>query len=137
LALVARSSRLGGLVLVNPAYRLLRSGGMGPSWIDYVTYGWNFVFRRAGLTVDMNRSPPAIHELADRAEAEAMQRDSLVVRYFGLRYLIAQKRVMNRCAANAHATTAPLLLIQGARDALVDPRGNDDILAGTPSWPSY
>lgn len=129
LALAARSPRVAGLVLVNPAYRLLRSRGMAPSWTDYVAYAWNYVVRPSALTVDMNRAPSDVRDPSDRAEAEAMQRDPLVVRYFSLRYLLAQKRVMNRCPANARATRAPLLLVQGARDALVDPRGHDDILA--------
>lgn len=129
LELAARSSHLAGLVVVNPAYKLLYGRGMGPSWTDYLTYTWNLIFRRSALTVDMNRSPSDISDPADRAEAQAMQQDSLVVRYFSLRYMLAQKRVMNRCAANAHATDAALLLIQGARDGLVDPRGNDVLLA--------
>ena len=74
--------------------------GMGPSWTDYVGYGRNVLFRRSALTVDMNRSPARISDAADRAEAEAMQRDPLVVRYSSLRYLLAQKRVMDRCVAN-------------------------------------
>ena len=77
----------------------------------------------------MNRSPSHIRDPADCAEAEAMQRDPLVVRYFSLRDLLAQKHVMDRCAANVHATAAPMLLIQGTRDALVDPLGNDALLA--------
>lgn len=127
--LAARSSAIAGLVLVNPAYKLRYGAGMGPSWTDYIAYGWNALFRRSALTVDMNRSPARISDSADRVEAEAMQRDPLVVRYFSLRYMLAQKRVMDRCSANASATDAPVLLIQGARDALVDPTGNDEILA--------
>ena len=65
------------------------------------------------------------------AEALAMQQDPLVVRSFSLRMLAAQREVMDRCAGNAARTTAPLLLVQGARDALVDPGGNDEILAAS------
>src|SRR5262245_36354124 len=81
------------------------------------------------LTVDMNSKPSAIKHAADRAEAEAMQRDPLVVRYFSMRFLFAQKKVMDRCAINAAVTDTPLLLIQGAHDALVDPGGTGEILA--------
>lgn len=128
---VAASSRtrLAGLVLVNPAYKLRASEGMTPSLGDYLRFGFNAVFRPTALTVDMNSKPSAIAEASDRADAEAMQRDPLVVRYFSMRFLSAQKQVMDRCAANAAATDAPLLLIQGARDALVEPAGNDEILA--------
>jgi fermentation-respiration switch protein FrsA (DUF1100 family) len=52
-----------------------------------------------------------------------------VVRYFSMRYMVAQRDVMNACASNVAKLQAPLLLIQGAHDALVDPRGNDEILA--------
>ncbi|MGB7217449.1 MAG: alpha/beta fold hydrolase [Vicinamibacterales bacterium] len=129
LELAARSSRIAGLIVVNPAYRVIYSEGMGPSFINYVAYAWNFLFRRSALTVDMNSAPSRVRDAADRAEAEAMQRDPLVVRYFSLRYLVAQKHVMDRCATNASLTDAPILLVQGARDSLVDPTRNDEILA--------
>ena len=129
LELAVRSPPVAGLVLVNPAYKLSYGEGMGPSFADYLVYGWNYVFRRSAITVDLNRNPSRIRDPADRAEAEAMQRDPLGVRHFSLRYLLAQKHVMDRCATNAKATDAPILLIQGARDGLVDPSGNDEILA--------
>ncbi len=129
LEVVARTPHVAGLVLVNPAYKLSSSEGMRPSVTDYVRYGVNCVFRRSTLTVDMNRAPSQVREAADRAEAEAMQRDPLVVRHFSLRYLLAQRRVMDRSVTNAKATDAPLLLIQGARDWVVDPTGNDALLA--------
>jgi acylglycerol lipase len=120
---------LAGLILVNPAYRLIYGEGMGPSLTDYVAYAFNAVFRRSALTVDMNSNPTAVRNAADREEALAMQRDPLVVRFFSLRYLLAQREVMTSCVKNAAAIDAPLLLVQGAEDALVDPRGNDEILA--------
>lgn len=122
-------SPLAGLVLVNPAYKLVYSKGMGPSVGDYFAYAANFLFRPSALTVDMNSNPAAVQNEDDRAEAEAMQRDPLVVRYFSMRYLFAEREVMNRCPKNAAAMTAPLLLVEGARDALVDPKGSEEILA--------
>jgi len=120
---------LAGLVLINPAYRWTYAKGLGPTLRDYVTFAFDAVFRRSALTVDMNRNPSAVEHPADREEALAMQRDPLVVRHFSLRYMLAQRAVMNACARNAAATDAPLLLVQGAKDALLDPRGNDEILA--------
>lgn len=120
---------IAGLVLVNPAYKLRYAKGMGPSAADYIVYAGNYVFRPSALTVDMNRDPAAIGDAADRAEGFAMQRDPLVVRYFSLRYMFAQKQVMDRCAAHIAATDAPLLLLQGAHDALVDPAGTDQLFA--------
>lgn len=117
-----------GLVLVNPAFKLNYGKGMGPSFGDYLVYAANAVFRPAALTVDMNSNPASATDPDARAEAEALQRDPLVVRYFSLRFLFAQKKVMDGCAKNA-ATDVPLLLVEGAKDALVDPRGNGEILA--------
>jgi fermentation-respiration switch protein FrsA (DUF1100 family) len=88
----------------------------------------NYVLRRSALTVDMNRSPHSVEFLPDRIEGEAMQRDPVVVRYFSLRYLLAQRKVMNRCPRNLAAVQAPLLLVQGAHDALVDPASVDQLL---------
>lgn len=120
---------LAGLLLVNPAYKLRRSEGLSPSFGDLVRFAFNAVFRPAALTVDMNRDPGVMKFAPDREEGEAMQRDPLVVRYFSLRMMSAQRRVMRRAPRNAGAVDAPVLLIQGAHDALVDPRGNDEILA--------
>jgi alpha-beta hydrolase superfamily lysophospholipase len=77
----------------------------------------------------MGGDPSAMKSAADRAEALAMQRDPLVVRHFSMRYLLAQREVMNACPRNAALVDAPLLLVQGAEDRLVDPRGNEEILA--------
>lgn len=128
---VAATSKgaLAGVILVNPAYKLTYSEGMGPSFGDYLVYGANYVFRPAALTVDMNSNPSAVKNDLDRAQALAMQGDPLVVRYFSLRYLLAQRKVMAGCAANIAVTDAPVLLVQGATDALVDPKGNDELLA--------
>lgn len=130
LELSAHSPRpLAGVVLVNPAYRLIYREGMGPSFCDYVVYATNYVFRPSALTVDMNSNPAAIEHPGDRAEAEAVQSDPLTVRYFSMRTLFAQRAVMDRCVENAEATQAPLLAVEGAHDALVDPRGTAEILA--------
>lgn len=118
-----------GLVLVNPAYKLLAAEGMTPTWRDLLTFAVNAVFRPAVPTVDMNRRPSAIRHPEDRAEAEAMQADPLVVRFFSLRLLWGQRRIMRRCPRNAAATSSPLLIVEGARDVLVDPRGTAEILA--------
>ncbi|NVB38600.1 alpha/beta fold hydrolase [Pseudenhygromyxa sp. WMMC2535] len=118
-----------GLVLINPAYRLADLEGAGPRAGDVLRYALDLVFRRAALTVDMNRDPSVSTFEPDRREAEAMQRDPLVVRYFSLRYLMAQRRVMKRSVRNAARCGCPLLLVEGAHDRLVDPRGSEEIFA--------
>jgi alpha-beta hydrolase superfamily lysophospholipase len=127
---VAPSSptRLAGLVLVNPAWKLTYAKGMGPTLGDYVVFAVNRLFRPATLTVDMNRSPALVAFAPDREEAEAMQRDPVVVRYFSLRYLSAQRAVMNRCLDNVAALDAPLLFVQGAHDAMVEAASFDELL---------
>lgn len=125
---------LAGLVLVNPAYKLRPSPGMTPSLGDYIRFATSWAFRPAALTVDMNSRPSAIQHAADRAEAEAMQADPLVVRYFSMRFMTAQQQVMRRCPGNAARIEAPLLLLKGAQDALVDPAGSDEILAAAKSY---
>jgi acylglycerol lipase len=120
---------LAGVILVNPAYKLVYSEGMGPSLSDYVVYAFNAVFRRSALTVDMNSNPTAVKNDADREEGIRLQRDPLVVRYFSMRYMLAQREIMNACLGNVVAINAPLVVVQGAKDTLVDFRGNDEILA--------
>lgn len=122
-----------GVVLVNPAFRLIYGEGMGPSLGDQARFAFDAIFRRSAPTVDLNANPEAIRDPADRAEALALRDDPTVVHRFSLRHLLGQRRVMRACAKNAAHTTAPLLLVQGARDALVDPRGNDEILAASAS----
>lgn len=129
----AEKAALRGIVLVNPAYQLIYGEGMGPSLRDYLSYAFNTVFRRSALSVDLNGDPSAVKDPSDRQEALAMQRDPLVVRHFSIRYLLAQRRVMRACAANAARIEAPLFLVQGANDALVDPAGNQQILAAAKS----
>ena len=46
---------------------------------------------------------------------------------------MAQKKVMDRCAANIAGADVPVLLVQGAADVLVDPKGNDELLAAARS----
>ncbi len=132
LELAADQPTLQGVVLINPAWKLVYGKGMGPTFGDYLTYAANFVFRPAALTVDMNRNPSAIAFAEDRAEGEAMQKDPLVVRHFSLRYLMAQSKVMERCPTNAKKLGAPLLMIEGRHDGLVDPSGTAELFALVP-----
>lgn len=118
-----------GLVLVNPAYKRQASPGLAPTFGDYLTFMGNMIFRPAALTVDMNSRPELIAHAEDRAEAFAMQADPLTVRYFSMRAMASEGAVMDRCATNAAASRAPLLLLQGEEDGLVDPKGNDELLA--------
>jgi pimeloyl-ACP methyl ester carboxylesterase len=46
-----------------------------------------------------------------------------------MRMLLAQKRLMDRLPDNVAALTVPVLIVEGAHDALIDPAGNDQLLA--------
>ncbi len=116
-------------MLVNPAWKLNVAKGMGPTLGDCVDYVVNYLLRPSALTIDMNRSPASVAFAPDGEEAEAMQRDPLVVRCFSLRYLFAQREIMGRCLQNVAAIQAPLLLVQRAHDALVA-RASFDVLPG-------
>ncbi len=129
LELIARGFEPKGLVLVNAAFRLQTSPGLAPTFGDVLGFMGNAVFRPAALTVDMNSRPQAVQHEADREEGLALQADPLVVRYFSMRFMTGQKAVMDRSAVNVARLRAPLLVIEGERDALVDPKGNDELLA--------
>jgi acylglycerol lipase len=126
-----QTDRHAGLVLVNPAYKYRNT--VGPTPGDMVRFGFNALFRRSALTVDMNRDPSGIRDPFDREEGVAMQRDPLVVRYYSMRYLMGLRRVLGRCVRNASRASTPLLFIQGARDGIIDPAGGEEIYAACPA----
>lgn len=128
---VASTSTLGvaGVVLVNAAYRLRQADGMTPTWRQYVAYAANLLLRPSAPVVDMNSRPFDVAFGPDREEAITMQRDPVVARYFSMRMLLAQRRLMSRLPQNVAALTVPVLIIEGAHDALIDPAGNDELLA--------
>ncbi|MBM4781949.1 MAG: alpha/beta hydrolase [Archangiaceae bacterium] len=129
LAAQSSPSAIAGLVLVNPAWKLRSTPGMTPTLGDYLTFAANAVFRPSALTVDMNSKPEGVEFEPDRLDGLALQADPFVVRYFSMRYLMQQGAVMDRCGANVERVHAPLLIVQGAHDALVDPAGNDELLS--------
>lgn len=122
--------RVDGVLLVNPAYRLRATAGMTPTWREYLSYAVSWLFRPSAPSVDMNSRPGDVAFGPDREEAIAMQRDPAAVRYFSIRMLLALRRLMRRLPANVAALDVPVLLVQGAHDALVDPRSNDAWFAG-------
>ena len=51
------------------------------------------------------------------------------LRHFSLRFLAAQRRLMNRCAQHLARVRVPVLLVQGRHDALVDPGAYPQLIA--------
>lgn len=117
------------VVLVNAAYRLRGATGMTPTWRQHVAYAANLLVRPSAPVVDMNSRPFDVAFGPDREEAVAMQQDPVVVRYFSMRTLLAQRRLMDRLPDNVATLMVPVLIIEGAHDALIDPAGNDELLA--------
>ncbi|MBX7083728.1 MAG: lysophospholipase [Nannocystaceae bacterium] len=130
LALAAEvGTDLAACVLVNPAWKLRAIPGATPSVGDMVHFAVDWLVRPRARTVDMNRNPAALTFAPDREEGEAMQRDPVVVRHFSLRFLAAQRRLMNRCAQHLARVRVPVLLVQGRHDALVDPGAYPQLIA--------
>lgn len=77
----------------------------------------------------MNSRPFDVAFGPDCEDVIATQRDPLVVRHFSMRMLLAQKRLSDRLPENVAVLTVPVPVIQGAHDALIDPTGNDELLA--------
>lgn len=116
-----------GVVLVNPAYKYRAAPGMTPRFRDYVRYALCYLFARGRPVVDMGGDPALIRNASDREEAEARRRDGRIVPLQSMRTMIGAKRIMDRSAANAARIDAPLLLVEGALDELIDPQGSREI----------
>ncbi len=130
LDVLTRSPRpIAGLVLVNPAYRFKQTEGMTPTAGQVVQFAVNLVFRPAAITVDMNSNPDVVAFGPDREEGLAMQHDPLVVRYFSMRFMTAEQRVLQASKQAIASVDAPLLIVEGAHDALIDPAGTDELFA--------
>jgi alpha-beta hydrolase superfamily lysophospholipase len=124
---------IAGMVLVNPAYRLKASAGMTPSFGQMLQFAVNLVFRPAALTVDMNSNPDAILFPPDREEGLALQRDPLSVRFFSMRYLLAEQQVLKNSEVAIARIDAPVLFVEGVHDGLVDPTGTDALFRSAKS----
>jgi acylglycerol lipase len=127
----ARPEAFGGVVLVNPSFRYTAS--VGPTILDVARFLTSLLFRPRALTVDMNSDPGRIRHPEDRRDAERLQADPLVVRYYSMRHLMGLRGVLARCLENAARLQLPLLLVQGEEDEIIDPRGGEEILAASPS----
>lgn len=120
-----------GLILVNPPYKLKSAKGMSPGFGDYLKYIGYYIFAPHVPVVNMAGDPSVIENEAERKESEARSNDSLLVKYFSMRYMSESKKVMDGMVENAQKADYPLLLLYGENDMIVDKKGCDEIFA---SW---
>jgi alpha-beta hydrolase superfamily lysophospholipase len=77
----------------------------------------------------MAGDPSIIENEADRRESEVRSNDSLLVKYFSMRYMSESKKIMDAMVENARQADYPLLLLYGDNDIVVDKAGCDEIFA--------
>lgn len=118
----------GGVILVNPAFRLRELKGASPTAAQYLRYAMYYVFRRHTPVVDMGGDPELIAEPRDREEARQRKEDPLVQPLHSMHTMMLARDVMEALPANASRCNAPLLLLNGMKDPLVDPSGHDVIV---------
>lgn len=116
-----------GVILVNPPYKLKKAKGMTPGVGDYLKYVGYFIFAPRVPVVNMSGDPSVIKNDADRIESVSRNSDSLLVKYFSMRYMSESKKIMDSMVKNARLADYPLLLLYGDNDMIVDKRGCDVI----------
>jgi len=116
-----------GLILVNPPYRLKKAKGMTPVLGDYLKYIGYFIFAPHLPVVNMSGDPSIINNDSDRKESELRSNDSLLVKYFSMRYMTESKKIMDAMVKNGQQADFPLLLLYGENDNIVDKSGCDEI----------
>jgi alpha-beta hydrolase superfamily lysophospholipase len=118
-----------GFILVNPPFRLKKAKGMTPGVGDYLRYIGYYIFAPHVPVVNMSGDPLVIENEADRKESELRNNDTLLVKYFSMRYMSESKKIMDAMVENARQADYPLLLLHGDNDMIVDKAGCDEIFA--------
>lgn len=119
--------RTDGLILVNPPYKLKSARGMSPGFKDFLKYIGYYIFASDVPIVNMAGDPSIIENDADKRESEIRSNDSLLVKYFSMRYMFESKKNMDAMLNNARIADYPLLLLYGQNDNIVDKKGCDEI----------
>jgi acylglycerol lipase len=118
--------KIRGVVMINPAYRYSKQSG--PSFLTYVTYGFNALFRPSALTVDMMSGEPGESiQPQDKEEFIARKNDPLIVKKFSMRYMMSIRNIMIKAKENAEFVDKPLLMIYGKMDPYIDHSGSEEI----------
>jgi alpha-beta hydrolase superfamily lysophospholipase len=127
LEMAAKLSRLNGLILVNPPYKLKPAKGMRPEILNYLKYIGYYVFAPHAPAVNMAGDPSLIENESDRLESEQRNNDTLLVKYFSMRCMVESKKIMDAMVRNAQEADFQLLLLYGENDNIVDKSGCDEI----------
>jgi alpha-beta hydrolase superfamily lysophospholipase len=125
LAVAAKMEDVGGVILVNPSYRLKKAKGMSPNFGQYLKYAAYYIFARHTPIVNMAGEPSKIENEDDRKDSESRVNDHLLVKYFSMYYMIHTKRLMNSMIVFSRMAKYPLLLLYGEKDNIVDKKGCD------------
>ena len=118
--------KIDGIILVNPPVVSKASEGMSPSFLEYIKYGFYYVFAQHTPIVNMGGDPQKI-ENADE-EAELRQNDPFLVPFFSLSLMSDARDLMDEMPANAKKIKIPLLLIYGTSDGLIEESGCELLL---------
>ncbi len=129
LEVAAKLPDIGGMILVNPPYRLKPAKGMSPGISNYLNYIGYYVFAPRKPIVNMAGDPSIITDDSDRIESEQRNKDILLVKYFSMRCMAESKKMMKAMKKNALQADYPLLLLYGDNDNIVDKSGCDEIYA--------
>ncbi len=133
LEVAAKLNDIGGMILVNPPYRLKPAKGMSPGFSDYLNYIGYYVFAHHKPIVNMAGNPSIITDESDRMESELRNKDTLIVKYFSMRCMAESKKMMKAMIKNARQADYPSLLLHGENDNIVHKSGCDEIYS---AWQS-
>lgn len=129
LEVAAKLPDIGGMILINPPYKLKPAKGMSPGFSDYLKYIGYYVFAPHKPVVNMAGDPSLISDESDRLESELRNKDSILVKYFSMRCMSESKRLMDAMIENARLADTPLLLLCGENDNIVDKSGCEEIFS--------
>lgn len=123
LAVADKVGNIGGVILVNPPYKLKKAKGMSPGFGQYVKYAFYSVFARHKPVVNMAGDPSKIEDPEDRADAESRIGDPLLVSHFSLYYMLQTRKLLDSMVDYSRTADYPLLLIYGEKDNIVERNG--------------
>ncbi len=118
-----------GLVLVNPAYKYRPLRGATPGFGDYLRFAVYWIFAPRKPVVDMGGDPSLLEDPDDRAEAAERKASPSVQGLQSMASMTAARKIMSAAPRNAGRLAAPVLILEGSRDLLIDPAGTDEIAA--------
>jgi acylglycerol lipase len=125
LAVADKIENVEGAILVNPPYIQKKAKGMSPGFWQYLKYAGYYLFAKHRPIVNMAGDPSKIENAEDRKESEERTKDSLLVNYFSMYYMMETRKLLSLMPDLCKKAYYPLLLIYGMKDAIADKRGCD------------